>query len=309
MTDRFKSEKPKCYENRIGQKAEELVGPNRFPGQNPPLHLNPPATVSGSRGAPSRRNHHRFVETASQRGFLQQAQMDLAHQLRARRRKSIGRKLRIPHRCHRHLRWRLRSSWWKMKVEESQAQAGPNRLGNVIEKIERMHADNYFQVDNSSVKHGGFFVNPGKLERIKPATTAHQQPKKRRREDSTKVQSGNTDKVPVMPRKEGSNVRSRVTLLEKDIRELEKIVAESRPPLTEVQDLDNSSLTVKRRLPHGIKQKLDKVARLAQASYGKISMDVSHVTNRLMSIVGHLMQLRTLKRNLKIMANLGLSVC
>ncbi|KAL6515506.1 hypothetical protein OROHE_018540 [Orobanche hederae] len=102
-------------------------------------------------------------------------------------------------------------------------------------------------------------------------------------------------KVPLMPRKEGSNVRSKISMLEKAI---------PRPPSTEVQDPDNSSQTVKRRLPQDIKQKLAKVARLAQASYGKIPKDV---TIRLMSIVGHLMQLRTLKRNLNIMANLGLS--
>ncbi|GFP89852.1 hypothetical protein PHJA_001129000 [Phtheirospermum japonicum] len=375
------------------------------------------------------------------------------------------------------------------EVTDSQAQAGTNRLSTVIEKIERMYAgnsseeedvflddipdddeydtddsfiddaelDDYFQVDNSAIKHDGFFVNRGKLERVEPAITTNQQPKKRRRKDMTKGQTGNdvhnpnkhvkignkgrktsssiernstsqshrvtapnilsadvqfepsptnaaeslkkktadsqisinpsgpsnvegirldkdadqnnkskesselqdtsaqrsNDKIlhsskshsgkkqssadeldqtiqrkekgriierfdlnvpatrdpqitkaPLMPRKEGSSVRSKVSMLEKAIRELEKIVAESRPPSTEVLDPDNSSQTIKRRLPQDIKQKLAKVARLAQASYGKIPKDV---TNRLMSIVGHLMQLRTLKRNLKIMANLGLS--
>ncbi|CAA0809972.1 wound-responsive family protein [Striga hermonthica] len=389
------------------------------------------------------------------------------------------------------------------EFKDSQAQAGPNRLSNVIEKIERMYAgngsseeedvflddvpddddydtddsfiddaelDDYFKIDNSSIKHDGFFVNRGKLERIEPATAADPQPKKRRRKDATKGESGKNDvdnpkkqvkmgnrgrksnersstsqphrmtapnmltsevpsdpspsyaaeslkkntvdiqiamnpselpsgegirqnknadqqttriltsedhnsklkesrelqeppaqgsnnknlhlseshsgkklnngdelgstiqqkekggivgrfdlnvppsasisrepqitKAPLMPRKEGSNVRSRISMLEKAIRELEKIVSESRPPSTEVHDPDNSSQTVKRRLPQDIKQKLAKVARLAHASYGKIPKDV---TNRLMSIVGHLMQLRTLKRNLKIMANLGLS--
>ncbi|KAL0351528.1 UNVERIFIED_CONTAM: Ubinuclein-1 [Sesamum calycinum] len=111
-------------------------------------------------------------------------------------------------------------------------------------------------------------------------------------------------KVPLMPRKEGSHFRQKIAMLDKAIRELEKIVAESRPPSTEVQDPDNSSQAVKRRLPPEIKQKLAKVARLAQASYGKIPKDV---ISRLMSILGHLMQLRTLKRNLKVMANLGLS--
>ncbi|XP_042040487.1 ubinuclein-1-like isoform X1 [Salvia splendens] len=111
-------------------------------------------------------------------------------------------------------------------------------------------------------------------------------------------------KVPHTPRKEGSNVKPKITVLEKAIRELQKIVVESRPPSTEVQDPDSSSQGIKRRLSPEIKQKLSKVARLAQSSYGKIPKDV---INRLMSILGHLMQLRTLKRNLRVMANLGLS--
>ncbi|KAL0391763.1 UNVERIFIED_CONTAM: Ubinuclein-1, partial [Sesamum radiatum] len=99
------------------------------------------------------------------------------------------------------------------------------------------------------------------------------------------------DSLPTM-RKEGSSVRPKGATLEKAIRELEKIVAEFRPPSTEVQDPDISSQAVKRRLPAEIKQKLGKIARLAQASTGKIPKDV---INRLMSIVGHLMQIRTLK--------------
>ncbi|XP_070028228.1 ubinuclein-1 isoform X3 [Nicotiana tabacum] len=113
-----------------------------------------------------------------------------------------------------------------------------------------------------------------------------------------------TMKGPAMQRKEGSSGRPKGTMLEKAIRDLEKIVAESRPPNMEVQDADNSSQAIKRRLPPEVKQKLAKVARLAQASHGKISQDL---INRLMSIVGHLIQLRTLKRNLKIMVNMGLS--
>ncbi|KAA8546449.1 hypothetical protein F0562_002812 [Nyssa sinensis] len=116
--------------------------------------------------------------------------------------------------------------------------------------------------------------------------------------------STQTVKVPLMHRKEGSSVRPKSTMLEKAIRELEKMVAESRPPTTEVPDADISSQAVKRRLPHEVKQKLAKVARLAQASHGKISKEL---INRLMSIVGHLMQLRTLKRNLKVMVSMGLS--
>ncbi|XP_011102226.1 uncharacterized protein LOC105180235 isoform X3 [Sesamum indicum] len=354
------------------------------------------------------------------------------------------------------------------EAKDPQGQAGTNRLSTVIEKIERMYAghgsseeedvplddvpdddeydtedsfiddtelDDYFQVDNSAIKHDGFFVNRGKLERMEPTISTNQQPKKRRRKDVTKgqvgmddghnpnkhVKIGNKDaaevslkkktvdtqimvdplglssvdgirqdkdadqqrtrvissqnhnnhrkesselqddtlaqrpndksshvskshsgkqlsnvdgldqaiqrkekgglverfdlnipasrdsqitKVPLMPRKEGSHFRQKIAMLDKAIRELEKIVAESRPPSTEVQDPDNSSQAVKRRLPPEIKQKLAKVARLAQASYGKIPKDV---ISRLMSILGHLMQLRTLKRNLKVMANLGLS--
>ncbi|KAA8538401.1 hypothetical protein F0562_028053 [Nyssa sinensis] len=113
-----------------------------------------------------------------------------------------------------------------------------------------------------------------------------------------------TVKVPLMHRKEGSSGRPKSTMLEKAIRELEKLVAESRPPTMEVPDADISSQAVKRRLPHEVKQKLAKVARLAQASHGKIS---SELINRLMSSLGHLIQLRTLKRNLKVMVNMGLS--
>ncbi|GMP50620.1 hypothetical protein CsSME_00017166 [Camellia sinensis var. sinensis] len=99
-------------------------------------------------------------------------------------------------------------------------------------------------------------------------------------------------KAPVMQIKEGLNVRPKCTMLEKAIRELEKMVAESRPPTMEVQDADISSQAVKRRLPHEVKQKLAKVARLAQANHGKISMEL---VNRLMSIVGRMVQLRTLE--------------
>ncbi|KAL6504532.1 hypothetical protein OROGR_026455 [Orobanche gracilis] len=76
-----------------------------------------------------------------------------------------------------------------------------------------------------------------------------------------------TMKTALTPRKEGSNVRPKSTSLEKAIIELEK-------------KLQN------------------------QGSYEKIPMDV---INRLMSIVGHLMQINRLKRNLKVMANMGLS--
>ncbi|KAF3974025.1 hypothetical protein CMV_002602 [Castanea mollissima] len=111
-----------------------------------------------------------------------------------------------------------------------------------------------------------------------------------------------TQTTKVTHRKDGSNVRPKSSL-EKAIRELEKMVAESRPPAVDNQEADNSSQGVKRRLPREIKLKLAKVARLA-ASQGRISKEL---LNRLMSILGHLIQLRTLKRNLKVMISMGLS--
>ncbi|XP_019415929.1 PREDICTED: uncharacterized protein LOC109327305 isoform X3 [Lupinus angustifolius] len=104
-------------------------------------------------------------------------------------------------------------------------------------------------------------------------------------------------------KKDGSSVRPKTSTLEKAIRELEKMVVESRPPAVENQEADTTSQAVKRRLPREIKLKLAKVARLA-ASQGKVSKEL---LNRLMSILGHLMQLRTLKRNLKEMISTGLS--
>ncbi|GAB4844131.1 hypothetical protein Ancab_037438 [Ancistrocladus abbreviatus] len=108
----------------------------------------------------------------------------------------------------------------------------------------------------------------------------------------------------VMQKKEGSSVRPKSNTLEKAIRELEKMVAESRPPASDVQDADVSSQAVKRRLPREIKLKLAKVAKIAQASQGKISKEL---LNRLMSILGHVIQLRTLKRHLKVMISTSLS--
>ncbi|XP_054788282.1 ubinuclein-1-like isoform X3 [Prosopis cineraria] len=94
----------------------------------------------------------------------------------------------------------------------------PNRFSAVIEKIERLYMgkdssdeedlldvpdddqydtedsfiddaelDEYFEVDKSVIKHDGFFVNRGKLERIsEPSVSANQHPKKRRKKDVLK---------------------------------------------------------------------------------------------------------------------------
>ncbi|GLT77922.1 hypothetical protein SLA2020_494760 [Shorea laevis] len=113
-----------------------------------------------------------------------------------------------------------------------------------------------------------------------------------------------TTKTSHMHRKDGSAIRTKGSMLEKAIRELEKMVAESRPPAAENQEADTATQGIKRRLPREIKLKLAKVARLALASQGKISKEL---VNRLMSILGHLVQLRTLKRNLKVMISMSLS--
>ncbi|WOK94578.1 ubinuclein-1 [Canna indica] len=104
--------------------------------------------------------------------------------------------------------------------------------------------------------------------------------------------------------REGSSLRPKGTTLERAIRDLEKIVAECRPPSVDVQDVDPAFQGIKRRLPQEVKQKLAKVARLS-ASQGKISED--ELIDRLMGILGHLVQRKTLKKNMREMVELGLS--
>ncbi|KAK1276393.1 hypothetical protein QJS04_geneDACA023276 [Acorus gramineus] len=91
--------------------------------------------------------------------------------------------------------------------------------------------------------------------------------------------------------REAATVRPKGTIFERAIRDLEKIVAESRPSNLDVQETDVSSQGVKRRLPQDVKQKLAKVARLA-SSQGKIS---EGLIDRLMGILGHRVQRKTLK--------------
>lgn len=107
-----------------------------------------------------------------------------------------------------------------------------------------------------------------------------------------------------MRAKEGSIVRPKGSTLERAIRDLQKIVGESRPPNLNVQEVDPSSPAIKRRLPQDIKQKLAKVARLA-ASQSKISEN--ELLDRLMAILGHLVQRKTVKRHVREMVELGLS--
>ncbi|KAL8141260.1 hypothetical protein V2J09_007281 [Rumex salicifolius] len=106
-------------------------------------------------------------------------------------------------------------------------------------------------------------------------------------------------------KREGSSLKSKSTMLDKAIRDLEKMVAESRPPMMDVQDADATSQAIKRRLSQEIKHKLAKVARVAQVGNGAIPKEL---LVRLMSILGHLVNVRTLKRNLKIMSSSSFSV-
>ncbi|XP_062207682.1 ubinuclein-1-like [Phragmites australis] len=109
---------------------------------------------------------------------------------------------------------------------------------------------------------------------------------------------------PIISR-EGSGTKPKGTRLERAIRDLQKIVAEYRPPTIDINEVDpNGQAAVKRRLPQEVKQKLAKVARLS-ANQGKIQEH--ELMNRLMGIVGHLVQRRTLKRNMKEMVESGLS--
>ncbi|CAD6235464.1 unnamed protein product [Miscanthus lutarioriparius] len=109
---------------------------------------------------------------------------------------------------------------------------------------------------------------------------------------------------PVVGR-EGSGTKPKGTRLERAIRDLQKIVAEYRPPTIDISEVDpNGQAAVKRRLPPEVKQKLAKVARLS-TNQGKIQEH--ELMNRLMGIVGHLVQRRTLKRNMKEMVESGIS--
>ncbi|XP_061970440.1 ubinuclein-1-like isoform X5 [Populus nigra] len=111
-------------------------------------------------------------------------------------------------------------------------------------------------------------------------------------------------KTATMHPKDVSSLQPKGSMVERAIRDLEKVVAESRPRNTDAQDADTSSMSIKRRLPFEVKQKLAKVARLAQSSQGKISEEL---IGHLMTILGHLIQLRTLKKNLREMVERGLT--
>ncbi|XP_020584964.1 ubinuclein-1-like [Phalaenopsis equestris] len=109
----------------------------------------------------------------------------------------------------------------------------------------------------------------------------------------------------LLPRAKEGTIRLKGTTIERAIRDLERVVKLSRPLDPGVQEDDSSAHGVKRRLPLEVKQKLAKVARLA-ASQSKISEE--ELLDRLMGFLGHLVQRKTLKRNMQKMVELGLSV-
>ncbi|KAH1096813.1 hypothetical protein J1N35_013734 [Gossypium stocksii] len=180
-----------------------------------------------------------------------------------------------------------------------------NKLKDATGTSDVLHQKYHDKSDlaQSKSQHGKLSSNVDKLEqsvRLRENNGIHELPDIN---VSDGIHALHTAKSPHMLKKDGSTLRPKSSVLEKAIRELEKIVAESRPPSMENQEADTSSQGIKRRLPREIKLKLAKVARLA-ASQGKVSKEL---LNRLMSILGHLIQLRTLKRNLKIMINMGVS--
>ncbi|XP_047095525.1 ubinuclein-1-like isoform X1 [Lolium rigidum] len=119
------------------------------------------------------------------------------------------------------------------------------------------------------------------------------------------VHSTQTMQLSANRRAEGSGIKAKGTRLERAIRDLQNIVSEIeyRPQTLDVPEIDpTSQAAVKRRLPQEVKQKLARVARLS-VNQGKIPED--ELINRLMGIVGHLVQRRTLKRNMKEMVESG----
>eukprot|EP00249_Psilotum_nudum_P022758 c28634_g1_i2 orf=136-2454(-) len=105
--------------------------------------------------------------------------------------------------------------------------------------------------------------------------------------------------------KDVSPGRPKCTVLERAIQDLEKGVAELCPSYLDLRESEQTSQSggKSKRLPRDVKQKLAKVARLA-AKQGKLSDDF---IDRLMGILGHMMRVKTLKRNLKEMIEMGLS--
>ncbi|XP_042052254.1 ubinuclein-1-like isoform X1 [Salvia splendens] len=174
------------------------------------------------------------------------------------------------------------------KATDIQVAIDPSRLQNDGAVSQDMYKDR---------RKPGVNLNPSEKHTSKSKESELQNISTQRANDKT------SHKESIVQRKEGSSVRPKNTL-EKAFRELEKTVAPFRPPSTDAQDPVNQSQPGKKRLPPEIKLKLSNVAKVAASCYGRIPKDV---INRLMSILGHLMQITTLKRNLRAIANMGLS--
>lgn len=183
------------------------------------------------------------------------------------------------------------------EIKQQKESVGPSK--NSVGETS-VHRNSHGQGKSPPGRSSNNIEEPNQETQLMENSSSHERPSSCPPKGTNPVQLAKGVNAP--QRKEGSSARPKRTMLEKAIRDLEKLVAESRPPVPEVQDGENQA--VKRRLPPEIKQKIAKVARLAQASHGKIT---NEVLDRLMSIVGHMIQLRSLKRNLNIMVNMGLS--
>ncbi|KAH6789113.1 hypothetical protein C2S51_004119 [Perilla frutescens var. frutescens] len=199
----------------------------------------------------------------------------------------------------------------RQDIYKDQQVAGVNPSEKHISKMKGSELQNTStQRSNNKISHVSKSHSGKQLENVDGLDPSIQQKEKGGLLERLDLNVAASSRAPLpmgeslMQRKEGSGVRPKSTNLEKAFGELEKIVSQFRPPSTESQDPSNQSQPVKRRLPPEIKLKLAKVARIAGSSYGRIP---NEVINRLMSILGHLMQITTLKRNLRVMANRGLS--
>ncbi|KAG8054467.1 hypothetical protein GUJ93_ZPchr0001g30780 [Zizania palustris] len=128
-----------------------------------------------------------------------------------------------------------------------------------------------------------------------PSNKMHRKEKHGMNEFSGMAATGAVYSAQPMTSREGSGTKPKGSRLERAIRDLQKIAAEYRPTAIDINEVDpNGQVAVKRRLPQEVKQKLAKVARLS-ANQGKTQEH--ELMDRLMGIVGHLVQRRTLKVN------------
>ncbi|KAJ4798747.1 wound-responsive family protein [Rhynchospora pubera] len=169
-----------------------------------------------------------------------------------------------------------------------------------------MESDNY---PNSSAREKGVSgyieMNPKKVSNGEKEVKIRKEKKGEFVEPSTSSSVYPVQPMYQMPTmvRDGTATRPKGSRLERAIKDLEKIVVECRPQSAEVQEVDPPNPAIKRRLPQDVKVKLAKVARL---SAGQVNISEEQLIDRLMGILGHLVQRKTLKRNLREMVELGL---